>query len=163
MRKFLHRARRLADLGATVVVLHHDGKADSARDFRGSSDFKAALDMAFHCTNVSSDSRLDRIRLRCFKSRYGFAGEIVYHYADGRMVRDERSHAPERTAADQLTSLLRVNPGVTTKRFEDLAAGLSLGRNKARDFLGNGVLAGSITRESAGRNTFRHYLPEAAE
>lgn len=152
MRKFLHRARRLADLGATVVVLHHDGKADSARDFRGSSDFKAALDMAFHCTNVSSDSRLDRIRLRCFKSRFGFSGEIVYHYADGRMVRDERSHAPERTAAELLTGILRLNPGITAGDFENRAFRQGIARGRARDFLGDGVLEGSIERKSGPKN-----------
>ena len=38
-RAFLNQARQLADLGATPIVLHHDGKADTAKDYRGSSDF----------------------------------------------------------------------------------------------------------------------------
>ena len=146
MRQFMHFCRRLADLGACVIIIQHDGKADTAKDFRGSSDFKAAIDQAFHTTNVNADLRLDRIRLRCFKSRFGFCGEIIYSYDDGRVTRDERAHAPERTITDQLTALLRLNPGVTTKRFEDLAAKQNLGRNRARDFLSNGVLAHSICR-----------------
>lgn len=162
MRRFMHFCRRLADLGACVVIIHHDGKADTAKDFRGSSDFKAAVDQAFHTTNVSADLRLDRIRLRCFKSRFGLCGELIYRYDDGRVSRDERGHAPERTLADQLTALLRVNPGITTQRFEELAAKQNLGRNRARDFLSNGVLAGSISRESAG-NRYRHYLPAEAQ
>jgi hypothetical protein len=156
MRKFLHRARRLADLGATVIVLHHDGKADTAKDFRGSSDFKAALDGAFHCTNISSDSRLDRIRLRCFKSRYGFCGEIVYHYADGRMVRDERSHAPERTAAELLTGILRLNPGITGGDFEAKAFRDGIARSRVREFVNDGVLEGSIDRKTGSKNTKRY-------
>ncbi len=74
VRAFMNILRKLADLGATIILIHHDGKAESARDFRGSSDFKAGLDQAFHVTNLSQDSRLDRLTLRCFKSRYGFHG-----------------------------------------------------------------------------------------
>jgi hypothetical protein len=156
MRAFLNRARRLADLGATVVVIHHDGKADSARDFRGSSDFKAALDQAFHFTNISSDARLDRIRLRCYKSRYGFCGEIVYHYADGRMIRDERSHAPERTAAELLTGILRLNPGITGGDFETKAFRDGITRSRVREFLTDGMLEGSIDRKTGSKNTKKY-------
>jgi hypothetical protein len=74
MRAFTNQARKLADLGATVVVIHHDGKAETARDFRGSSDFKASFDQAFHVSDVGPDTKLDRIKLRCFKSRYGLTG-----------------------------------------------------------------------------------------
>jgi hypothetical protein len=81
MRAFMHGTRRLVDLGATVIVIHHDGKAESARDYRGSSDFKAAVDQAFHVSNISADARLGRLSLRCFKSRYGFTGSLVYDYA----------------------------------------------------------------------------------
>ena len=58
MRAFMHGSRRLADMGATVNVIHHDGKAGSAKDSRGSSDFKAAVDQAFHVTNISRDGKL---------------------------------------------------------------------------------------------------------
>jgi hypothetical protein len=122
MRGFTDKLRALAFVGATVVATHHDGKADTARDFRGSSDFKASFDQCFHVSNISSDSRLDRLSLRCFKSRYGFSGLLVYHYAGGRFIRDERTEAPARTAADQLTDLLRLNPGLTGDKFEKLAA-----------------------------------------
>lgn len=162
MRGFMHSARRLADLGAAVIVIHHDGKADSARDFRGSSDFKAAVDQAFHVSNLSQDGKLDRLTLRCFKSRYGFTGSIIYHYADGFFVRDRRADAPAINSADQLTALLRQNPGIGTRQFEDEAAKQSIGRQRARDFLSNGVLSGVIRREDAGRNRFRHYLTEGS-
>ena len=36
------------------------------------------IDQAFHVTNISSDGKLDRIRLRCFKSRFGLSGNLVY-------------------------------------------------------------------------------------
>jgi hypothetical protein len=161
VRGFTHQVRRLADLGATVIPIHHDGKAETARDFRGSSDFKASFDQAFHVSNVGPDSRLDRIRLRCFKSRYGLTEPIIYDYAGGKFIRDERRDAPARTVADQLTDLLRQNPGVGTKKFEDLAVKLNLGRNLAREFLSNGVLGATIRFETGSRNQHRHYLKEA--
>jgi hypothetical protein len=143
-----------------VIGIHHDGKAETARDFRGSSDFKASFDQAFHVSNIGCDSKLDQLKLRCFKSRYGLTDSLIYHYAAGRLVRDERHDAPARTLADQLTELLRQNPGVGTKEFEDLATKQGLGRNRARDFLSNGSMGKVIRRENAGRNQHRHYLEE---
>jgi hypothetical protein len=71
VRGFMHRCRRLADLGATPLVIHHDGKAETARDYRGSSDFKAAIDNGFHVTNFSASRLLDRLVLRPYKTRFG--------------------------------------------------------------------------------------------
>jgi hypothetical protein len=163
MRKFMSVLRRLADIGATVVVIHHDGKSETARDYRGSSDFKASVDQAFHVSNIGVDGKLDRLTLRCFKSRIGFSGLIVYQYAGGKFVRDERHDAPARSVADQLTDLLRQNPGIRTKGFEDAAVKKGLGRNNARDFLSNSVLSGAVRREDLGRNRFSHYLLKAGK
>lgn len=160
MRRFMHTLRQLADRGATVIVIHHDGKSETSRDYRGSSDIKASVDQAFHVSNLGEDGKLDRITLRCFKSRIGFSGLISYRYAGGKFLRDERQDAPARTVADQLSDLLRQNPGIRTKEFEDAAVRKGVGRNKARDFLADSVLSGAIRREVAGRNQFRHYLPE---
>jgi hypothetical protein len=162
MRRFMHSCRRLADTGACVAIIHHDGKSDTAKDFRGSSDYKASLDQAFHVTNIGPDLRLDRIRLRCFKSRFGLCAELIYHYAGGRMVADERTHAPEKVAVDKLTSLLRLNPCVTSTRFESLAVAAGLGRNSARDFINNGVVNGFISRKSGPNRAQRHTLIESA-
>jgi len=163
MRRFMDQGRRLADLGATNIVIHHDGKGDSSRDFRGSSDFKANVDQAFHVTNLGPDGLLDRLTLRCFKSRYGLNGSIVYRYAGGKFIRDERKDASARSLAEQLTALLRQHPGIGARAFEEKAQKQGLGRQRARDFLANGVLAEVIRRENAGRNGFRHYLQEGNE
>ncbi len=144
-------------LGATVAVAHHDGKSETARDFRGSSDFKAAVDAAFHVSNSSEDGRLGTLRLRCFKSRFGFAGELVYHYADGKFIRDKGKDAGTRTVTEQLTGLLLGNPGIEAKAFEEFANERKLGRNRARTFLNDGVVAGTIRREPGRRNAKRHF------
>ncbi|HWR35363.1 MAG TPA: DnaB-like helicase N-terminal domain-containing protein [Clostridia bacterium] len=159
-RAFMHRCRRLADLGATVVVIHHDGKADTAKDYRGSSDFKAAIDSGYHVTNFG-DGQLDKMALRPFKNRFGHAGQIMYDYAGGRFTRCDE-HNARQTVTEQMTALLRLNPGVTGKAFEDLASKHNLGRNVARRFLGDGVLAGSIRFETGAKN-MRRYSVAAVE
>ena len=68
---------------------------------------------------------------------------------------------PETQPADQLTALLRCHEGIGTREFEDAAVKQGVGRQRARTFLSDGVLAGVIRRENAGRNRFRHYPPEA--
>jgi hypothetical protein len=155
MRRFLHPCRRLADLGATVVVLHHDGKSETARDYRGSSDFKAAVDVAFHVTNFGG-GRLDRLLLRCFKSRFGFRGELSYRYAEGRFLRLEETETRE-TISEQLTSILRLHPGLTTRDFDKQVKDAGIARNRAREWLVTAVLSGAVVRKHGHRNTYRHY------
>jgi hypothetical protein len=65
----MSQLRRLADMGAAVIVLHHSGKGESARDYRGSSDIKAAIDVGYLLTNMG-DGGLDRLRLKAFKTRF---------------------------------------------------------------------------------------------
>jgi hypothetical protein len=157
MRSFMHGCRRLADLGATPLILHHDGKAETAKDYRGSSDFKAAVDQAFHVSNFGDDGRLNKLVLRCFKSRFGLCGELTYKYAGGQFTHEDATCTRE-TITDALVSLLRTNPGVTSRKFEELANARGLGRNRARSFLEEGVLSGSVRREPGSRNQKRHCL-----
>jgi hypothetical protein len=112
-RAFMQQCRTVADLGGTVVVVHHDGKADTSKDYRGSSDFKASLDEGFHITNLPGpDGRLGTLCLRCYKSRFGFAGELLYRYNASQFVRDQDPSAPSQTISERLTELLRTNPGM---------------------------------------------------
>jgi hypothetical protein len=157
MRTFMHKCRRLADLGATVVVIHHDGKAETAKDYRGSSDFKAAIDTGFHVSNFSADSLLDKLVLRPFKARFGVVGELSYQYAGGQFIRGDAGEARQ-TVSEKLTALLRQYPGVNSKRFADLAIERGMARNQARVFLNDGVLSGAIHRETSLKNLKRYFL-----
>jgi hypothetical protein len=159
-RAFMHRCRRLADLGATVILIHHDGKAETARDYRGSSDFKAAIDVGFHVSNFGADGLLDKLVLRPFKNRFGNAGELSYRYAGGRFIRGDICEARQ-TVSEQLTALLRVNPGVTARKFDDLVKARGISRDRARAFLSEGILSGAIRRKAGPKNVQRHYLAEA--
>ena len=161
VRVFMDGLRKLIALSASVICIHHTGKSESSKDYRGSSDFKANLDQGFLVVNFSADpGKLDRVTLKPFKSRYGLSGEIVYHYAGGKFARDTSEFAGARTVADRLISLLRMNPGVGTREFSDLAAKVGLGRNCGQNFLNDGVLEGSIHREQGAGRLWRHWLKE---
>jgi RecA-family ATPase len=69
-RAFMRRFRALANMGGTVLILHHTGKADTARQYRGSSDIKASVDTAYLLEKTDDNSReITRLKLTCFKSR----------------------------------------------------------------------------------------------
>jgi hypothetical protein len=63
---------------------------------------------------------LDAITLRVEKSRYGLSGRIDYHYAGGKMLRDEEP-APSKPVSEQLLEELKANPGILTEPFAELA------------------------------------------
>jgi len=70
-RAFMRQFRRLANLGATVVVLHHTGKAETSKQYRGSSDIKAAVDTAYLLEKVPGESEsLGKLSLTCFKPKF---------------------------------------------------------------------------------------------
>ncbi|MEP7354860.1 MAG: AAA family ATPase [Acidobacteriota bacterium] len=69
-RAFMRHFRRLANLGATVVILHHTGKSDSAKQYRGSSDIKAAVDTAYLLSgNSETPEVLGKLSMKCYKAR----------------------------------------------------------------------------------------------
>jgi predicted ATP-dependent serine protease len=155
MRAFMQQLRRLADLGAAVIVLHHSGKAETTRNFRGSSDFKASIDVGYTLTNLG-EGRLERLRLRAFKTRFMVESDLIIHYRDGQFISDERSAAVEITVTEQLRALLRRNPDIKGVKFQSEAASLGLGAYRARTFLEEGVKLGVIVR-TRGKNNSAHY------
>jgi hypothetical protein len=69
-RAFMRLFRALANLGATVVILHHTGKAENSKQYRGSSDIKAAVDTAYLLTKDGPDpAELGKLSMNCFKAR----------------------------------------------------------------------------------------------
>jgi len=158
MRKFLDPMRRLCAMGATVILVHHDGKSESSKDYRGSSDFAPAIDIGFHVTTSNATGYLDRLLLRCYKHRFGFAGEITYDYADGRLLQRIEPEAASETVTEQFTVLLRLNPGISARGFDQKAADRGLGRNRARQWLNDGVSSGAIRYEPGAHNGRRYFL-----
>src|ERR1019366_10444020 len=118
-------------------------KSDGGREFRGSTVFKDSTDVGYCVTNLNPDpSRLSTLRLRAFKARFAVAPEVVFRYVDGEFQTDSR--APAQTALQALRGLLLMNPGIGSREFQDSAKQKGLGRNKARDFIKNGIAEQTI-------------------
>lgn len=156
-------AKPAVNAGATLIVLHNDGKSKTARDFRGSSAIGGAVDLAYHVTNTSVDPAcLDILQLRPFKLRVGAPGDGgIFHYAGGAFIRQVPRDQQARTTADidKLRELLRANPGIGAEQFEKLAVAAGLKRQKARDYLRDAEFTGEIRVEVDGAK-YKHYLAE---
>lgn len=146
--------RRLVDAGATVVLLHHSGKAETAKDYRGSSDLKAAIDVGFNVKNLGGD-RLGRMVLRTFKSRYIVPSEILLDYADGAFIGESRPTVT--TVSDRLRDLLTEHAGVLTRDFETLAAANGIGRNQARRWRDENLTSGKVEIRTGDKRSQRLY------
>lgn len=84
IRAFLHQARSLADAGATVLLIHHSGKAESAQEYRGSSDIPAALDVGFVAKKVNKGQMLEEMIIKPFKTRFVVSDETNLRYEHGQ-------------------------------------------------------------------------------
>ena len=82
MRTFLDQGRTLLRIGCgAVIFLHHPGKADTARQYRGSSDLKGAIDTGFTLANTG-EVKLERLLLKAFKVRFATqTRELALDYA----------------------------------------------------------------------------------
>lgn len=153
-RAYMQRLRRLADMGATIIVLHHSGKAETSKDFRGSSDIKASIDVGYHLSNLGDPSRLGVLRLRAFKARFAVRQDLVIRYSGGAFSMDARG--PILTVYESLQGLLVEQPRVTSSEFEQIAGAKGIGSHKARQFLKDGIAAGTVL-VSRGDHGAKHH------
>lgn len=159
-RQYMAQYRLLTALGATVILLHHTGKSETSKEYRGSSDYKASIDIGYKLTSLGDGTRLSWLELRPFKQRFSVDPLIRLSYKDG--VFNAEQTAGTKGVAERLTDLLKLNPGVTKAEFEALAGADDLGRNRARDFLESGVTAGSVRRQVGPKNRHLHFWVNAA-
>jgi hypothetical protein len=145
-------------MGATVVLLHHTGKSETSREYRGSSDYKASIDIGYKLTNLGDAARLSMLELRPFKQRFSIDPVLRILYRDGIFSVE---HAEVRkSVTEELCDLLKANPGIAKSQFELLAAERDFGRNRARDFLENGVERGTVRVEIGLKNRHLHFWAE---
>jgi len=145
VRKWFQPVRALADLGCSVIILHHTGKATTAQEYRGSSDFPAAVDVGFKLTNSSETGELGILKLKHWKNRFGAFTERTFYYRDGlfNSQPDENQASIENNVA-KLTDILKENEGICKSKFGEEAARFGIPRNVSRAFLDDGVKARTI-------------------
>ena len=159
-RKFFQVLRRLATAGATVLVLHHTGKGEGTKDYRGSSDIAASVDSAFVLERAEGSNGLERLALRCFKMRCAEVPEkIAIELSDGNFTASTDPYILENVRGrEQLRTFLRATPGAN--QSDVLAAMRSSGsaRNVADRTLKQAVADGEVTETKSGRHS-KTYTP----
>ena len=83
MREFMKLFRHLAHDGATVIVLHHTGKSKTSKDYRGSTDIKASVDMAYVVSGNARQGKLHRLEMIPFKSRIAPGQKFAMEFKTG--------------------------------------------------------------------------------
>lgn len=157
-RKHMAQYRALTALGATVILLHHTGKSETSKEYRGSSDYKASIDIGYLLTNLGDGARLAILELRPFKQRFSVQPVLRILYDDGTF--SIKHGEVRKSVTEELIELLKANPGVTTGKFEGIAAARNLGRSSVRDFLKRGVAGGTVRVEIGSKNSQRHFWVE---
>lgn len=149
-RRFMDQLRMLANLGCCIVILHHSGKGESTKEYRGSSDLKASIDVGYVLTRSGSSDRLDLLKLRTFKARLDVLPELAFRYADGAFHPGHGGTIV--TVQDRLVNLLLANPGLTISQFEGVAMKAGIARNRIRQFVEDGMTSGSIAFDIGTKN-----------
>ena len=148
--------RALANLGATVLVLHHSGKAETAKIYRGSSDIKAAVDTAYLLESIDKETnRLGRLSLKCFKGRLmpGQNFGLEFRPREGFVACEFAART--KTVEEVITEILQANPGSNQKKI--VALGRAYGCGKGQ--LEKRLKAGPWVRTEGPNNSILYSLP----
>ena len=157
VRRFMEQPRRLASLGAAVVIIHHSGKGENTQQYRGSSDIKAAVDVAYTVKN-SGESTLEKIQLTSFKSRYTTVPTLSVRYDNGCFSDASGVGAQLSLFQPELRELLAGNPGVLATQFEALARAKGIPRKNVREFLA----CDEVEKKPQGARGIAHSINTAA-
>jgi predicted RNA-binding Zn-ribbon protein involved in translation (DUF1610 family) len=134
MRHVTEFMQRLKACGATVLMLHHAGKAETS-NFRGSSELAAGVDVSY-TLRKPKDGRLD---LECCKSRFGPLFRLSIEvgsegdrleFKDVTEASREKQREEAADVARELARIIGANEGLSKKDIVEAAAGLEI--SKAR-------------------------------
>jgi hypothetical protein len=140
MREFMKHFRRLAHLGATIIVLHHTGKSAGSKEYRGSSDIKAAVDVAYRMTGKPRAGKLHGLDLEPFKSRIAPGQKFAMEFSQGQgFVASAPPMAAPRVDPDHVVRrIVTEHPHSNASQIKALAKPLGVSKNQVDAVLGNG-------------------------
>jgi archaellum biogenesis ATPase FlaH len=139
-RAFMNYFRQLAHLGATILILHHTGKTSSSQQYRGSSDIKAAVDMAYVLETESTlMGGIHRLTLRNFKARYApgknFGLEFIHRRGFVACEVPDPPNSPDPMQA--VINIVAENPGRNQGEIVALAMQAGISKHQAEECLQN--------------------------
>jgi hypothetical protein len=156
-RAFMRQFRALANLGATVVILHHTGKAETAKLYRGSSDIKASVDTAYVLARTTEETQeLRGLSMTCFKSRLAPPQDFGMIFEKGRGFISSEEVKPFARTKAAITEILTANPK------SNQAQVLTLGklRGCTRGQLLSCLASGCWTTHPGPKNSILYSVPE---
>jgi len=157
-RKYLQLYRDLAAAGATVILLHHTGKSENAKQYRGSSDIKASVDMAWLIEKLGDPAGLlANLRLMPFKNRIGAGSMIPLSFQNGQFAKDE---ARQETNKEIFERFVRLYPNSTQTELVKLVNAAGVGKSRAEQLLVEGEKQGWLHVTNGKRNAKLYTLVE---
>jgi len=163
-RRFLDGFRRLGYLGAAVCLIHHTGKGDQSQDYRGSSDFIAAVDAAFTLEAIDGGLTIGKLKLRCIKSRMTPGRTLLLDYNEdsGFALSDDPLAAERNAARASVEEIVRDNPDIEKTALEAAVKGkCSCTRTKCRDAIAWAVEQGRVHVATGPHNRQTYRLASA--
>lgn len=157
---YLGKLRALAFMGATIIVLHHSGKGETSKDYRGSSDIPGAIDSGYRVSNQSGDlGLLLRVEMKAWKMRGRIDSTIWMDWSESEWQWVERLPDRPPTMDDILRSLLY---GMSSATMTDLAAkakaDYNISYNQVRDWLASAMTAGYVGQTGKKRGCKYHII-----
>ena len=144
-RAFMRFFRALANLGATVAVLHHTGKAETSKFYRGSSDIKAAVDTAYLLSSASQHpNELGPLSMTCFKARLAPGKNFGMKFVKGQGFLLGEPLEPIKTLNEVVEEILEANPNSNQSEIIRLAQALGFAKGKIEVSLKTGPWARTI-------------------
>jgi predicted ATP-dependent serine protease len=145
-RRFMQGFRQLTTLGATVVLIHHTGKGENTKQYRGSSDIKASVDTALL---LKKEERRRAYELEPFKSREGLIEPVQM------MLEDTGFYAIADRNRKAVEGYVQEHPWSNQTQIR---AGLegAVPEGKITDVLERGLAAGRLEHRR-GRNNSHEY------
>jgi predicted ATP-dependent serine protease len=154
MGRVMGELRALANVGAVVILQHHKPKAEGTQ-YRGSSDIKAGVDVAFA---VAYEKEQRVLTVQCFKNRFGeeVSMTIKPKLDDGGGFEVSQDPALQRVHEQEqvVLGIVRAEPGVSQSQIVKMA---KLPSHKARSILKRGE--GTLWRTEQGPRGRLGYYP----
>lgn len=153
MASVIAELRRLADAGATVILLHHKAKSPKSQ-YRGSTDILAGVDIAFELRKKGPNNR--HMVLECFKHRLAeeFSLPMRFDIGRGCFVAAGPPSSGSSSLVRAIEGVIREFPGISQK---DLLRRAGLAETSGRDALREGE--GPHWRSVRGKGKALHYFP----
>lgn len=139
MAKVMRHLRSYVSAGATVIVVHHSGKAEGSTS-RGSSAIRGAVDVAY---SQEMHKLTGALRLECVKNRFGQKPVFVVRadFENGRFDMVPTPEAAEQRSHDEapvkaMKELIEASPAMMGTQ---IVKKLRIGRTKGFKLLAEGV------------------------